>query len=66
MEDLETIFEDTKLWNHFQGEEGETVSVYRRCVECAKYVTKGVLLMNLIWAWASGVQSIYHFHRQFR
>ncbi|MGR3221294.1 MAG: hypothetical protein ACUZ8H_15975 [Candidatus Anammoxibacter sp.] len=48
MDDMEKIYEDKTAWVYFVGhDDRETVGVYRRCVECAKYVTKGVLKMSM-------------------
>jgi len=46
-EEMERIYEDTKAWIYFKGEnESETIGVYCRCPKCARYVKRGVLLMN--------------------
>ena len=34
------------LMVHFEGEEMETISVFRKCPECCKIIRKGDLLMN--------------------
>lgn len=47
-DDLEKIYDDHKSWAYFDGEEGETVGVYRRCQECGRFLTKGKLFMNLL------------------
>lgn len=48
-ESLEKVYEDEKAWVYFEGEEGSenSIGVYRRCQECARYISKGDLLMNL-------------------
>ena len=48
MAELEQIYEDKKLWMFFEGEtKYETIGVYCRCPECAKYLKRGKMLMNI-------------------
>ena len=47
MAEMEQVYEDKKAWIYFSGEdENETIGVYCRCPECARYVKHGKLLMN--------------------
>ena len=47
MADLEDIYNDTKAWMYFVGEdEGSGISVYCRCPECGRYLKRGKLYTN--------------------
>lgn len=43
---LETIYADKTAWVFFEGEYEETIGVYCRCPKCARYITRGKLLMD--------------------
>ena len=46
-DEMGKVYNDVSAWIYFNGaDEYETVGVYRRCIHCARYVTKGELFMN--------------------
>ena len=47
MAEFESVYEDERAWVYFVGDDHDVIGVYRRCVECGRYLKKGELAMNL-------------------